>query len=412
MGKHVVVIGAGPVGIEMALVLIKSGHYVTLVEQGQAFAANMQTWKHVSLFSPNKLNMSSTGREVLREMGVSLPNEEAFPAAETFISEYLSPLVKYLEASSKCTLLLSTTVLCITRQGLSKSQHAGNSSQRKNKPFLLLLHSAVDDAEKTLQSDIVIDASGTYSNPNYMGPGGMPAIGERRLKTQNKIHYSIPSPSFAPSPGCPVAVIGSGASAITTLKVLSQRGCEVVWITRTPIGKDPYNRVSEDPLPQRDSLYALGNSIARGSASSAVRYLPNVDITRVEELQQNVAAPCYELTLQPRDSASGAESVIVNAIFANVGYHPDTSISEQLQVHYCYATDGPMKLAAAMLASGGGGSGNCLSQVAQGKETLRSPEPDFYIIGMKSYGRGSSFLMRLGYEQVQHVMQLIRDDHL
>ena len=66
--------GAGPVGIEMALVLIKSGHYVTLVEQGQAFAANMQTWKHVSLFSPNKLNMSSTGREVLREMGVSLPN--------------------------------------------------------------------------------------------------------------------------------------------------------------------------------------------------------------------------------------------------------------------------------------------------------------------------------------------------
>ena len=32
-----------------------------------------------------------------------------------------------------------------------------------------------------------------------------------------------------------------------------------------------------------------------------------------------------------------------------------------VQIHYCYASDGPMKLAASLLAPGGG-SGDCLKQ--------------------------------------------------
>ena len=70
-----------------------------------------------------------------------------------------------------------------------------------------------------------------------------------------------------------------------------------------------------------------------------------------------------------------------------------------------------MKLAAAMLASSSsGGGGDCLAQVLPGKDTMRSPEPRFFIVGMKSYGRGSAFLLRIGYEQVQHVMALLADE--
>jgi len=93
-------------------------------------------------------------------------------------------------------------------------------------------------------------------------------------------------------------------------------------------------------------------------------------------------------------------------ILGMVGYRPNKSITEELQVHYCYATEGPMKLAAAMMAASGGG-GDCLSQVAPGAQTLVNPEPGFFILGMKSYGRGSGFLLRLGHEQVQHIMELI-----
>ena len=41
------------------------------------------------------------------------------------------------------------------------------------------------------------------------------------------------------------------------------------------------------------------------------------------------------------------------------------------------------------------------------KDALKSPESRFYIIGMKSYGRSSKFLMRIGYEQVESIMELI-----
>jgi hypothetical protein len=41
-----------------------------------------------------------------------------------------------------------------------------------------------------------------------------------------------------------------------------------------------------------------------------------------------------------------------------------------------------MRLAAALLAAGGGG-GDCLAQVAPGPATLVSPEPNFFVLGMK-----------------------------
>ena len=44
--------------------------------------------------------------------------------------------------------------------------------------------------------------------------------------------------------------------------------------------------------------------------------------------------------------------------------------------------------------------GDCLAQPAPGRETLLNPEPGFYILGSKSYGRGSAFLLKIGYEQV------------
>lgn len=76
----------------------------------------------------------------------------------------------------------------------------------------------------------------------------------------------------------------------------------------------------------------------------------------------------------------------------------------QLQVHECYATSGPMRLAAALLASS---SEDCLTQESHGPDTLRNPEPDFFILGSKSYGRNTTFLMRVGWEQVADVFALL-----
>jgi hypothetical protein len=94
----------------------------------------------------------------------------------------------------------------------------------------------------------------------------------------------------------------------------------------------------------------------------------------------------------------------VERVVANVGYSPDAELYRELQVHECYATLGPMALAAALLKQGGG---DCLAIGAQGANTLRNPEPNFYILGAKSYGRNAQFLLRTGFEQVREVFTLI-----
>jgi len=87
-----------------------------------------------------------------------------------------------------------------------------------------------------------------------------------------------------------------------------------------------------------------------------------------------------------------------------------------LQVHACYASEGPMKLAASLLgarvaAKGGGeAAGDCLKQAAPGPDLLVSPEPRFYVLGAKSYGRNSAFLLKLGHAQVEAVVAMLRKE--
>ncbi len=38
---------------------------------------------------------------------------------------------------------------------------------------------------------------------------------------------------------------------------------------------------------------------------------------------------------------------------------------------------------------------------------LVNPEPGFFILGMKSYGRNSAFLLSTGYEQVRDLFRLV-----
>src|SRR5690625_2322246 len=41
---------------------------------------------------------------------------------------------------------------------------------------------------------------------------------------------------------------------------------------------------------------------------------------------------------------------------------------------------------------------------------LAHPEPGFYIVGMKSYGRAPTFLMATGYEQVRSIAAALAGD--
>jgi hypothetical protein len=65
-----------------------------------------------------------------------------------------------------------------------------------------------------------------------------------------------------------------------------------------------------------------------------------------------------------------------------------------------------MKLAAALA---GESAIDCLDQQARGPQTLRNPEPNYYILGAKSYGRNSNFLLSVGLEQIREAFAIIGD---
>ena len=67
-----------------------------------------------------------------------------------------------------------------------------------------------------------------------------------------------------------------------------------------------------------------------------------------------------------------------------------------------------MKLAAQLMSAAGGGSSDCLAQTSGGAESLLTPEQGFLCLGMKSYGRSSKFLLKIGNEQVAHAMRLLK----
>ncbi|MHB8648329.1 MAG: hypothetical protein ACYDAR_21315, partial [Thermomicrobiales bacterium] len=148
---------------------------------------------------------------------------------------------------------------------------------------------------------------------------------------------------------------------------------------------------------ERDQLAVRANTLAtRGDGN--VEYHPQTVVTAIEcagaDRGFKVRALC------------GGKSVTWEAdrLIANVGYTPNTDLYRELQVHECYASLGPMNLAAALLKHAGG---DCLAVPAQGAAALRNPEPNFFVLGAKSYGRNSNFLLRTGFEQVRDVFTLI-----
>ncbi|MCH8333755.1 hypothetical protein IIC65_07465 [Candidatus Sumerlaeota bacterium] len=175
-------------------------------------------------------------------------------------------------------------------------------------------------------------------------------------------------------------------------------GTRAIWVCRAD-AEDPIATLENDKLPQRRELAVRANAIARRS-SNGFTYLPG---RHVQAVRKNGKG--FQLSVRSR--RGGVEEIECGAIIANVGYHPDERIYRQLQVHECYATLGPIDLAASLL---GQETADCLAIQTAGAEVLKTPEPNFFILGAKSFGTNSAFLMRLGHEQIVQLFTLIMQE--
>jgi hypothetical protein len=385
--RRVAVIGAGPIGLEAALGAARRGFEVRLYEAGRV-GEHLRRFDAVALFTPFGMNSSSEGRERLRSEGMVLPPEASLLTAGELVERYLVPLARLPELAH--SIREGERVTHVAREGLGKGDGVG----RDGRGFLLRVEAA-DGAPRFDPADLVLDATGVYGHPNATGPGGLPALGEDRIGDAVARHI-IPRLGSVDGPYArgSTLLIGDGHSAATALVWLDQAArsgaaLRVHWIHRSrPV---PFREIEGDPLPSRLELARRANRIA-SSATWLTRY-PGASVLAYERNGDRL-----------RVVLGDGRGLDVDRVLALVGYRPDLTMTRELQVHYCYTSEGTMKLAAAIDSSGGG---DCLAQVAHGPESLRNPEPDFFVLGAKSYGRNPQFLLSIGHQQVRDAFLLM-----
>ncbi len=93
-------------------------------------------------------------------------------------------------------------------------------------------------------------------------------------------------------------------------------------------------------------------------------------------------------------------------IIAVTGFRPDLTMLGELRLDLDPAVESPRALAPLIDPN----VHSCGTVPPHGVEELRQPEANFFVVGMKSYGRAPTFLMLTGYEQVRSVVAALAGD--
>lgn len=386
----VVVIGAGPIGLAAAAHLLKRGETPLVLEAGSTPAASIKAWAHVRVFSPWEFNLDPAARALLEAHGWAAPPAGDYPTGQELLDDYLLPLAALPEIAPR--LRLNTRVTGVARQGHSRISTAG----RENAPFVVRFTSA--EGEDEVLAKAVIDASGTYATPNPLGASGLPAVGERAHA--EKIFYGIPDVlgrDRARYAGRRVLVAGSGHSAFNALLDLVQLaeeapGTTLTWVVRRAKLGNLFGGGDTDQLPERGRLGArLKALVARG----ALTMVSGFKTTRIKATPAGLVVSDEVRDLVP-----------VDEIVVATGLRPDLEMLRELRLSLDEIVESPVALAPLIDPN----LHSCGSVPPHGAEELKHPEPDFFVVGMKSYGRAPTFLLRTGYEQVRSVVLALTGD--
>jgi thioredoxin reductase len=377
---RIAVVGAGPIGLEAALYARYLGYTVDLYERGRT-VEHLLRQGHVTWFTPWDMNVSPLGAAALQAQD---ENWKPARADERLTCRELAE--RYFLPLAQSDLLIDglleqTEVVGIGREGLLRADFAGDE-RRTDVPFRLLLRE-VDGAERVEHADVVLDCSGTLGTPNYCGNGGLPALGE--LACRKRIEYEISDAAGANRDrylGRRTLVVGAGHAAATSVTVLAalfaaNPQTQITWATRREAeGNEPIVTIADDPFPARAALADQANLLAAAS-SGPVEHLPQ---THVEAVSFDEATQTFAVELGGR----GGGHRTFDCVVANVGHRADASLFCELQ-----AGDVP--------------------DDAEPGTPLSFVEPDFYVLGAKTFGRAPGFNLAIGREQIRVLFTILGD---
>ncbi len=388
--EQVAIIGGGPVGLTAAAQLAARGQQFVVLEAGGEVGAAVRQWGHVSTFSPWRYMVDRTARGLLETNGWRAPKDDVLPTGNELVDGYVVPLATHPAIASH--LRLNARVTAVGRKDFDKVRTKGRDQQ----PFELHLASG-----EVVEARAVIDASGTWSRPNPAGSSGLAVPGEREFGS--RISYGIPDvlgavrARFA---GKRTVIVGSGHSAINVvLDLLSLgeqvRGTEIRWVMRKENLNAVWGGGSADALEARG---LLGTRAKQAVEAGRLRVLSPYRIRSI-----STPGSALEITgvMNGEVSTIAADEMIVAT-----GFRPDLDMLKEIRLSMdpwleCATTLGPLI---------DPNEHSCGTVRPHGARELAHPEKDFFIVGMKSYGRAPTFLLATGYEQARSVVARLSGD--
>jgi len=383
----IVVIGAGPQGLAAAAHLVDRGVPVLVVESGDTVASAVSQWGHVRLFSDWSELVDRAASRLLAPTGWVAPSS-GYPTGAQWVSEYLAPLAAALGDRVR----YGTRVVGVSRRGRDRLVDAGRAGQ----PFTVHIEAA-DGTEQRMDARAVIDASGTWSMPNPAGADGLPALGERAAA--DLLDYRIPDyGNRVAYAGKHNVVIGSGHSAVTAVIALGRiarrdPSTTVTWVLRRGAVGNTFGGGVSDELPERGLLGFKAKELVDAGLVDLVTGFRVEKITRDRDRAVLIA--------EDGRSLPAADHVAVLT-----GFRPDLTFLSELRLELDSTLQAPVRIAAEVDPN----IHSCGSVAATGAADLAQPEPDFYLVGAKSYGRAPTFLAMTGYEQVRSVVAKLAGD--
>jgi thioredoxin reductase len=388
----IAVIGAGPIGLVAAAHLVAKGETPLVLEAGDAVGASIRQWAHVRLFSPWKYLIDPVAKQMLDATGWAEPDGERLPTGGELVERFIEPLAALPEIAPH--LRLGHRVIGVARRGVDKAKTA----DRDAAPFELIVRTANGRTTRSL-ARAVIDASGTWHTPNPLGAGGIAAEGE--TEHADRIRYGIPdvlSRDRERYAGRRTLVVGSGHSAfnaILDLVTLAEQapGTEVIWAVRRQDVGLMFGGGRKDALEARG---ALGTRLRELVDAGKVRFVTGFRAERISSAEGALVV----------EGDDGVCLGPVDEIVVTTGFRPDLSLTRELRLKLDPWLEAPEQLAPLIDPN----LHSCGTVYPHGAAELAHPEKDYYVVGMKSYGRAPTFLLLTGYEQVRSVVCALTGD--
>lgn len=391
----VAIIGAGPVGLATAANLIERGLTPLIFEKGAEAGAAIRTWGHIRLFSSWEHNIDPASRRLLEPTGWAEPRLASLPYGAELVDQYLKPLADI--AAIRSALHTSSTVTAVTRVGMDKT----HSRNRDEQPFLV----RVENTDGTVTDHhvrAVVDTSGTWAQPNPLGQAGLAAPGETEAIKAGLITEPLPDVTGtdrARFVGQHVLVIGAGHSAANTLLSLGQLaknepGTRISWAVRGSDASRLYGGGDLDGLPARGQLGSRLRKLVEDGHIELHTSFTTTSFTVGDGLAVTGSTPDGDVTLE------------VDLLIPATGFRPDLDILREIRLELDPIVEAPRDLGPLIDPE----FHSCGTVPAHGAKVLAHPDKDFYIAGMKSYGRAPTFLLATGYEQVRSIVAALAGD--